>query len=269
MKRLIWLFAVLLCVSCASSKKKCTAPPSNMTAWWPFDSGSSATAHDIAMFDNAGTASGGVMQDANGKVAGAACFDGSTSEIVVPSHPEVDFADDCSLDFAEAFTIDFWIRTGASGGVHTVLDKRVSSANFLRGWSVYTYNGRPGFQMATGGGNSACGSAGSACENYTATASPSIADGNWHFVAIVVQPRCRGAAGFIYVDGAVVLNFHPRVGSISNNAPLHVGRREPSLGGEYFRGCLDELEIFERGLSVGELNAIYGAGANGKCKPKS
>ncbi len=268
MKRLISLFLVVLSVSCVSTKLKCVTPPGGMSAWWPYDSGSNAVSHDLALFDNAGTASGGVTQLAAGKVAGAACFDGTSGEIVVANHPEIDFSGDCVLDFAEAFSIDFWIRTTARDGTYAVLDKRASGSNSLQGWSVYLHNGQPGFQMATGAGNSSCGSAGSACTNFTATASPVIADGNWHFVAVVVGARCRPARGFVYVDGNVVLNFTPRVGSISSSAPLHVARRDPALGGQYFPGCLDELEIFKTGLTVPDLDAIWNAGPYGKCKPK-
>jgi len=272
MKRLISICSIVLFVACSSSswksKDNCTPPPADMSAWWPYDSGSNTISHDIALYDNAGTASGGVTQSASGKVDGAACFDGSSGEIVVPNHPEIDFAGDCVLDFADAFTIDFWIKTDKRDGTYAILDKRLSGTNSLQGWSVYLHNGQPGFQMATGGGNQICGSAGSACTNFTALASPTIADGNWHFVAVEVSARCRSARGFIYVDGAVVLNFTPRVGSISSTAPLHIFRRDPSLGSGYLGGCLDELEIFRHGLSVPQLDAIWNAGAAGKCKPK-
>ena len=265
MKPFISFIAVALFVSCSSTKLNCVTPPSNMSAWWTFDANSNATSQDIAgSVNNTGAAAGGVAQSP-GYVAGAACFDGSSGEIVVQNQAEVDFAGDCVLDTADPFTIDFWIKTDLKSGTYAVLDKRVYNAltGDVLGWSVYISNGHPGFQMAGGGGGSLSYS------NFTATPSINIADGQWHFVAVEVQARCRPALAFIYVDGAVVYNFTPRVGSILSTAPLHIGRREPSLGGEYFKGGLDALEIFnQRALAVSELNAIYNAGPNGKCKKK-
>ena len=66
-----------------------------------------------------------------------------------------------------------------------------------------------------------------------------------------------------YVDGTLV-------GSVSNNevipdaaAPLTIGRAEtlPS-----FHGLIDEVEVFNRALAAGEIQAIVLAGTAGKCK---
>lgn len=260
--------AVLIAVSaCTPMKKKikgCVAPPAGMTAWWPLDETSGTTAQDIVGVPNNGTHSGGVTRDTH--VAGTACYNGTNAFTTVPNHMEIDFQGDCSNDAAEAFTIDFWIRTTASSGVVTILDKRSAATNFLQGWSVYLYNGRVGFQMATGTGNQICGSAGSACTNFTS--SFNVADGQWHFVAISAS-RCRGAAGTFYVDGATS-SFHPRVGGIFSQSDLYFARRAPSLNADnYFPGCLDEVEIFKTIVPQSDLDAIYHAGREGKCKKKT
>jgi hypothetical protein len=37
-------------------------------------------------------------------------------------------------------------------------------------------------------------------------------------------------------------------------------------GGEFLKGGLDEVEIFNRALSATEIQALYHAGSAGKCK---
>ena len=120
--------------------------------------------------------------------------------------------------------------------------------------------------MATGTGHFLCNLPNAACSNYVSPASVHLNDGQWHFIAVTVS-RCRGAVGHMYVDGNLILTFTPRVGDISNRVPLLIGRGYPVPVVNYFKGCLDELEISKSLLSKAELDAIYQAGGSGKCKP--
>ena len=55
-----------------------------------------------------------------------------------------------------------------------------------------------------------------------------------------------------------------KAGSLANNTPLRIGTR--TLGGGWFKGDIDELEIFNRELSETEVTDIFMAGRIGKCK---
>ena len=182
----------------------------------------------------------------------------------VANDNEVNFLGACESNSAENGTIDFWINTGANQGTVTVLDKRETAPNFLRGYAVYLWNGHIGFQMATGAGNSSCNSSGSACSNMTSTTLPIVADGKWHFVAITFT-RCRGHLAMFYVDGPN-RDFVPRIGDLTNKSDLYIGARVPAMGPSFFRGALDELEFFKRFSTKPELDAIWQAGPAGKCR---
>lgn len=242
----------------------CTVPPGGMVDWWTFDEPSGPTSSDIAgAVNNAGTDHGSVGH-IPGKVWNATSYNGS-SWVEVANQAEVNFLGDCSNDAAEPATIDFWIRTQQGSGTVAVLDKRDRNGNnFLRGYSVYLWNGHLGFQMAMGPGNFSCNSSGSACSNFTSTTTPSVANGGWNFVAVAFS-RCRGASGMFYVNGNVS-SFQPRVGDITSQSPLYIGRQEPTMGNSFFKGDLDELEYYKRVLSKAELDAIYAAGPYGKCR---
>jgi hypothetical protein len=49
-------------------------------------------------------------------------------------------------------------------------------------------------------------------------------------------------------------------------AALVLGTRSPDFGGSFWRGRLDEVELFDRVLQPAEVKAIFDAGQAGKCK---
>ena len=92
------------------------------------------------------------------------------------------------------------------------------------------------------------------------------ADGSWHFVAAVRDGE-NGKLK-IYIDGS------PAATEVSDGGANIIGASDafPSIGagswgGEFFSGLVDEVEIFNRSLSVQEIAAIYSAGSVGKCRP--
>ncbi len=195
--------------------------------------------------------------------------------------------------FCSGFTIDVWVKTQASTGVVVILDKRVNPSAPI-GYSLFLSNGRLGFQLADGNTpGSACGpETTNPCTNYVApVSSPNVADNTWHLVAVTVQVHGTVAPctekGVLYVNNGPVmtpvLTFVPRTHSpqstdIANSAALYIGRRPPAFGAPgFFKGAIDELEFYNHAnhnnftasdgaLTQTQLQAIYNAGAAGKCE---
>jgi hypothetical protein len=70
------------------------------------------------------------------------------------------------------------------------------------------------------------------------------------------------------VDGAPVgTPFNPtnRQGSLNNTDPIYMAQRHPALGGGFFSGDMDEVEITRRELSATEISDLFLADAAGKC----
>jgi hypothetical protein len=235
----------------------CAEIPPNMSAWWTFDEPAGTTSADFGgSVNNSGTDAGPV-QRVPGVVGRATRYNGVSTRVSVPDQIEIDFPGLC-----DSGTIEFYVRTLQNIGTVNILDKRDRTITGVRGYSVYISNGRLGFQMATGPGNLACNSVGSACSNFT---SPfQIANGQWHLVAITFS-RCNNPSGTFYVDGQT-LPFTPRVGALDSLSPLLIGRQATALGGTHFRGDIDELEIFKRVVTRPELEQIREARAAGKCR---
>src|ERR1700727_3645422 len=93
------------------------------------------------------------------------------------------------------------------------------------------------------------------------------ADNQWHLLAVTVV-RNSHTGGTWYLDGAPVCNFDPtaHLGSLNSTAPLDIGVRSANQGGYgYFKGGIDELELFNRALNSSEVLALYNAASAGKC----
>jgi DNA-binding beta-propeller fold protein YncE len=93
-----------------------------------------------------------------------------------------------------------------------------------------------------------------------------VGDGKWHHIAITVSRTDVQGIRF-YDNGQLKTTANPtgRQGDLSNSAPLTIGMDTFGFSSRY-KGILDELEIFSRALSPGEVKSIYAASSAGKCK---
>jgi hypothetical protein len=232
----------------------CVTPPANMTAWWPLDETSGATANDLAGVPNNGTLVNGPTHIA-GMVGGALHFDGVDDHVTVADHAELNFG-------TGDLSIDAWIRTTGTTDILPIVDKRATVGNLPRGYTLFLFNGRLAFQLAD--------AVGTGITNYISNAS--VNDGNWHHVAVTVQRTGGSPSLILYVDGMPAPGgtfTNPRTGNLTNTAQLWIGRRIPVPGAQaarYFIGDIDEVELFNRALSQQEIQAIFQAGSAGKCK---
>ena len=241
-----------LTITCVCAPVSQVSPSGAMTGWWTFDEASGPLAADLAGFPNNGTHKNGVTPTtiSNGLVNRALEFSGN-GYVEVPVHGALNFAN-------SAFSIDAWVRTTQASGKTPIVDRRVGSnlsPTTGTGYRMYLDNGRLAFQVGI--------------TTYVApTSSQNVADGNWHFVAVV-----RSSTNVVlYVDGKAVLPAAPPPSStslINNSANLYIGRSHPyGTNLPYFIGRLDEVEIFKGyALTAANVKSIYEAGSAGKCKP--
>lgn len=236
--------------NCFVSAQTCIPAPPDLVAWY---TGDDCSPSDI-LGSHDGAFAGLPVCSIDRKVGGGALSFSSAP----PTFVQVPSA--AGLNFGTGdFTIDFWIKTpGVVAGLAPILDKRTASP--LVGYHVGLFNGYLLVQLADG--------AGSGFTNYfdTSDAGLFVADGQWRFVAISVQ-RSNPAGLVLQVDG-YARSFNPtgRQGNLNNAADLLIGARHAALGGGALTGLMDEIEFFNRALSAAEIQSIYLAGGDGKCK---
>src|SRR5262249_23579566 len=93
------------------------------------------------------------------------------------------------------------------------------------------------------------------------TGTTTLNDGLYHHMALTFQ---SGGATVLYVDGRVEASGTAPTFSF-NATPLRFGRMLDGFWTAY-NGQLDEVQIFSRVLSAGEVQAIFNAGSAGLVK---
>ena len=225
----------------------CADLPTSAEGWWKFDEQNGSTAfeevnaHDGTWVDAIGSLPS--PTPVNGYVSKALNFDGIDDHVVVPDALGLNF------DIGQDFSIDAWIRT-LNDAPQWIAAKQdpVSGAGYTFG----TSGGALELTISDGSNSVVC------------TGGSGVADAAWHFVAATID-RDDPAGIRLIIDGVVdqVCDPTPVTGSLSNTQPLTFGG-VPGLN-RFFRGPIDELELFRSALPLQTLQQIYRAEHSGKC----
>ena len=231
-----------------SAESSCLTPPPGLVSWWQGE----GNAED-SLGVNSGTLQGGVVF-APGKVGQAFSFNGSTQYVRIPSST--------SLSPTGSFTVDAWIYPTANNN-GTIFSKWGDSGD---------YSGQRSYDLHLDAGNSlnfslsddAHQSDGSF--HALSTPSNSIVLNSWNHVAGVYD-QSTGTRR-IYINGVLAASRADSPYTITAaKADVSIGAwmRSSSDVASFFQGLIDEVDFFSRALSAAEVQAIYNAGADGKC----
>jgi hypothetical protein len=217
----------------------CTPPPPNMVAWLAGD----GNAHDLSGNGNNGF-EGTQTAFAAGKVAQAFQFNGNPAS-------SISISDSPSLHITTALTIDAWINPAAgNNGLPSILFKGNVNTLADQPYSIFFLPGSRQVNLRIG-------------NNTTADAVSSVTALPLN-VYTHVAATYDGTTMRIYINGVLDASQTTAIGTLNQTDinPVIIGS---DIDG--FIGAVDELEIFNRTLSLTEIQAIFNAGSAGKCKP--
>jgi hypothetical protein len=192
---------------------------------------------------NNGSLQGGVTFDA-GEVGQAFRFNGTSGYVSVPDAP--------SLDLASAVTLEAWINPatlGSAGTFGTVVAKTNFTARNYGLWMVA--DGSLHLSYINGSG-----------VNVSFSTAPGlIRVGVFTHVAGIIDT----AAGVmqIYVNGQLAASRATAGPMAPNTFPLTIGASDVGQI-NFFNGLIDEVAVYNRGLSAAEVRDIYVNGSAGK-----
>lgn len=196
-----------------------------LIGYWHFDEGTDVQAHDAAGRGKDGTLTNSPSwQTAASCVAGAClAFNGSAQYVsVAPLNPP------------SSVTVTAWFkRTGAPGnGYHIIV---MQGAEIELSVSEATGQIRTGVTTVTLG-------------RQVFNAGSGITDGNWHHLAMSYD----GATLVSFIDGQQVAT-NPVSGALATGLPVTIG----AYAGYYAHGLIDEVRVYDRALSAGEIASQY------------
>ncbi|HVQ58803.1 MAG TPA: LamG-like jellyroll fold domain-containing protein [Solirubrobacterales bacterium] len=201
------------------------APATGLVLALGFNETSGVTATDASPSKNNGTVSGATSV-AGGKIGRALSFDGVNDKVDVP--------DAASLDLTTGMTLEAWVNPTTKTGYRTALMKE---RNKDLVYALYASNGStPKLENFTATENAA-----------TAPAANSLPLNTWSHLAATYD----GTTLRLYVNGTQVAT-KAATGAMPNTAnPLRIGGN--SVWGEYFSGLVDEVRVYNRALTAGEI----------------
>ncbi len=224
-------------------------PPAGMVAWWKGEN---------YVVDAFGLATGGVTEGAGfttGKVGTGFSLDGLTGQVVIHNAPTLNFGSN------QNFSVEAWIQAQPNpanvSGIAVIADK---TATYIPastvGWQFYLDNGRLGFKLMQGPMPQ---------EKHWTASGPDLRDGQFHHVAAVLDRKLANS-GKLYVDGSPLLTFDATQlpGDLSTEGLFLIGSGNIPGVGEYFKGVIDEVSLYNRALTDADILSVYGAGSNGK-----
>ena len=216
----------------------CAPAPSGLVGWWRAE----GDAHDVIGGNHGTLGSGANFTD--GEVGQAFSFNGTSSSYVsIPDSPLLD-------SFTNSITIELWLKanqTNANSNWQTIVSKGNAA------WEIQATVYARTVSFFMGGPNPS-----------NVTGSRNVQDGQWHHVAAVYD----GTNINLYVDGTLDASTPSTGGIVQNSYPMGIGYSAQGLGGSpgyFYNGKVDEVSLYHRALSAGEIAAIYNAGSAGKC----
>lgn len=226
------------------ARAACVPPPAGLVGWWSLDETSGTTANDLFGLHD-GTHQNGPAPVA-GKVGSGLSLDGSNDFISVPDDPELDVG-------TGDFSLSAWILPTFDG---TIVSKRQSVGGKYRGFVWMVFGSGQLLQIAD--------DVNSWYNMYYPFGT--LTNGQWHFVTVTVD-RDSPTGCRMYVDGALVYATNPmnRPGNLDNASALNIGRTSDD-GFNSIKGTLDEVALYDRALTAGEVQSLYNAGSDGMCK---
>ena len=243
--------ALFALASRAHAADVCLAPPDGLVAWWAGD----GDASDF-VGSNDGTLYGGATF-APGKVGQGFKLDGVDDFVLIP--------DSSTLNLTNALTVELWFNSDewASDKSYALIDKRTwTTCNYgvivSQQWGFQLYYNDPNVFGGDYGGNDFEISA------YFPLPTPGVFH---HFAGTFRQVDDGQIELNTFFDGelAQARTFEGRLANTVNDMALAIGAARGGVG-EFFRGVIDEVSLYNRALSASEIRSIYEAGEAGKCK---
>lgn len=221
----------------------CDPPPAGIVGWWP----GNGNTYDV-IGGETGIAGPGLTYT-SGEVGQAFSFSPG-SYVDSPASPAL------NVGTGSGLTVEFWVNPSDVSGPHPLVEWNNGSAY---GTHVWESVGAPGVVIV-----------GCIYINLVDT------QGNAHFISspgglLAANQFAHVAATYdhssglatLYCNGAAVASTNLGVFTPQTSYDLWFGLRESS--GQNFAGLIDEVSVYSRALSAGEISNIYAASFTGKC----
>ena len=214
-------------------KPQPVAPPAGLVSWWPGD----GNANDIEGV-NHGVLTGGATVT-GGMVGQAFSFNGTGAYVNVAHDPTLNLSN---------FTLEAWVNPGQL--LEFTWQPLIAKEIEPTPPSLWLY--RNTVEVWVG-----------PLDQPAAASATGLALNSWHHLVATYD----GSNIKIYIDGALDVSAPYTATTPTNTNPFTIGGAFEGGSPSFFQGLMDEVSVYNRALTAGEVEAIYNAGSLGKIKP--
>jgi hypothetical protein len=249
-----WMAALLAVtipgLACQIEAASCTPAATGLIGWWPGD----GTANDLLGINN-GFLQPGASASGVGLVGTAFSFDGTNGYVQIADSPSLRPTNLTIEAWVQFSSLDSAGSGGSPPGDQYIVFKQNSKSSDFEGFDLGKTRiaGNDYFQFIVSS------PLGEVAHLESATI---VSVGVWYHVAAVRDPNFIRLFVNGQLEGQANISFPQDYGTF----PLFFGTSGQSYWDRKFKGTLDEVSLYDRALSAGEIAAIYSAGAAGKCK---
>ena len=195
----------------------------NLVQYWPFDG------------DANNAVSGGINAIVEGPTLTADRFGNANSAYYFDGDDRMN-AGSAAKFGTNSFTANVWVNSTQTSGIGNILR---TDGGYNNGWYLRFYDGK--IQIWEG-----------RSDKYEVTSDNLYADGKWHMVTYVRDVENK--VGQVYVDGKYVCQYKMTYGPNNDNRTLLFGTYG---AGEYYKGKMDDVRLYNRALTAEEIAALY------------
>ncbi|MHC4095785.1 MAG: LamG domain-containing protein, partial [Planctomycetota bacterium] len=222
------------------SFKTKTAGPMELIAHFKFDEGSGVTAYDSAG-DNDGTVNGATWT--TGQINGALSFDDVDDYVEVPDDPSLRFTQ------YDSFTVSFWAKPSTGGYIFSKLHS--NSQHGIFGYALRWLETSEEFQFMTQDSGSV--------NVFVDTTDNSAPADSWYSVTAIYDKKDMELYLNAELKGTGFFGYDTGSTSPDNKFTIGVRLFDTTLE-QYFGGLIDEVRVYNRALSAGEVEQLYHQG---------
>ena len=213
----------------------------NLVAYWSFNDNTDV-GHDDSDNDHDAT-NNGATWNSNGISNGCLDFDGISDYLSIPDHQDLKL---------HQWSISSWVKIPEISH-NTIVSKGEDTLTDRHNYNFYFYNDGANDKLW---GGYECISHDD--PGYTVSSDPLTGfHQSWHHV---VFTRDTDNYLRLYIDGKLAGEEHHDQTPADANAPLYIGVRYDNWGAgfeHYFKGTMDEIKIYNRALSIQEIQTEF------------
>jgi PKD repeat protein len=204
-----------------------TVHRTGLVAAYGFNESSGTRVDDVSGKGNHGTVSG-ATRTSSGRYGRALHFDGSNDWVTVN--------DAASLDLTSGMTLEAWVYPTATPTSWRTVIMKEQAGNLSYSLAANSDRNQPATSAFVGSGRTLYGGSRLAVNTWT------------HLAATY-----NGTTQRLYVNGSQVASRSQSGGMWVSSGALRIGGN--SVWGQYFRGRIDEVRIYNRALSASEIRS--------------